>query len=215
MKLKIFKRQPDIEDSIDSFLNTLSESGLLYHEGIKAYIIKNGAEFEAKTRMIIKHEHEADKLRREIETRIYRKNLIPESSGDILALMEKLDNIINMIGFAINRFDTEVPAIPDDLCSHFERIAYTCMQAVEALVLSSRSFFRNIPLTLDNLHKVSFWEGEGDKAILYLQKAIFQSELDLARKLHLRSLANDINGVSDMAEDAADLLQILVIKTTY
>lgn len=215
MKLKIFKRQLDIEESIDNFLNTLSESGILFHENVKAYIIKSKSEFDTKSQMIIKHEHEADKLRRDIETQIYRKNLIPESSGDILALMEKLDNIINKIGFATNRFDIEAPVIPDELYHQFERIAYTSMQAVEALVLSTRSFFKNIPMTQDNLHKVSFWEGEGDKAILHLQKVIFQSELDLAHKLHLRSLANDINAVSDMSEDAADMLHIFVIKNTY
>lgn len=215
MKLKIFKRQPAIEESIDSFLNTLSESGILFHESVKAYIINSKTEFENKALMIIKHEHEADKLRRDIETQIYRKNLIPESSGDVLALMEKLDNIINKIGFTVNRFDIEKPAIPDDLYHQFERIAYTGMQAIEALVLSTRSFFKNIPQTEDNLHKVSFWETEGDKAILHLQRVIFQSEADLAQKLHLRGLANDINAVSDMAEDAADMLHIFVIKHNY
>ena len=215
MQLKLFKRQPAIEESVGNFLNTLSESGILFHESIKAYIIKSNADFKAKTQMIIKHEHEADKLRREIESQIYRKNLIPESSGDVLALMERLDNIINQIGFAINRLDIESPVIPDNLCHQFERIGYTGMQAIEALVLSTRSFFNNTPLTQDNLHKVSFWESEGDKAILHLQRLIFESEMELAYKLHLGSIANAINSISDMAEDTADMLHIFVIKHTY
>lgn len=215
MKINLFKRQLAIEESIDSFLNTLSESGILFHEGVKAYIINSRLEFEAKMQMVIRHEYEADKLRRDIETQIYRKNLIPESSSDVLALLEKLDNIINQIGYCMNRLDIEKPEIPNDLYHQYERIAYTGMQAVEALVLSTRSFFHNIPQTQDNLHKVIFWESEGDKAILNLQRHIFNSEMDLAQKLHLKSLANAINTISDMAEDTSDMLQIFVIKHLF
>ena len=215
MKLSLFKRQPVIEDNIDIFLNTLSESGLLFHEIVKAYLIKAKTEFTDKMQMIIKHEHDADRLRRETETQIYRKNLIPESSSDVLALLEKLDNIINQIGFASNLLDIEKPVIPDEFYHQFERISYTAMQSVEALALSARSFFKNIPLTQDNLHKVAFWESEGDKAILHLQRLIFDSDFDLAYKLQLKAIANAINYVSDMSEDTGDMLQIFVIKHSF
>lgn len=215
MKLSLFKRQPVIEDNIDIFLNTLSESGLLFHEIVKAYLAKAKTEFTDKMQMIIKHEHDADKLRRETETQIYRKNLIPESSSDVLALLEKLDNIINQIGFASNLLDIEKPVIPDEFYHQFERISYTAMQAVEALVLSARSFFKNIPLTKGNLHKVAFWESEGDKAILHLQRLIFDSDFDLAYKLQLKAIANAINYVSDMSEDTGDMLQVFVIKHSF
>lgn len=215
MKLQLFKRQPAIEESIDSFLNTMSETGILFHEGIKAYTINSKTDFTEKSQRILRNEHEADKLRREIETQISRKNLIPESSSDVLALMEKLDDIINLIGYSMNRMGIETPDIPNDLYHQFERIAYTGMQCIEALVLSTRSFFKNLPLTQDHLHKVSFWESEGDKAILHLQQLIFEKEMDLALKLHLRSIANSINAISDMAEDAADMLHIFVIKHSF
>lgn len=215
MQLNLFKRQPAIEESINSFLNTLSESAILFHEGVKAYIINSHSDFEAKVQIVMKHEHDADKLRRDIEAQICRKNLIPESSGDVFALLEKLDSIINQFGYCMNRFDIERPEITGDFYQQFERIAYTGMHAVEALALSTRSFFHNIPLTRDNLHKVSFWEGEGDKAILTLQRAIFNSDMDLARKLHLKSIANSVNAVSDMAEDVSDMLQIYIIKHLF
>lgn len=215
MKLSLFKRQPAIMDSIDKFLDTLHETSHLFHEGLQAYVIKNKAEFAVKMQMIIKHEHDADHLRRDIGARIYRKNLIPESSSDVLALLEKIDNIINQIGFVTNLFDIEEPYIPDEFYHQFERIAYTGMQCTEALVHSARNFFKNMPATMDTLDKVSFWETEGDKAILMLQRMIFKSELSLAEKLHLKELANAINSVSDTAEDAAEMLQIYVIKHSY
>lgn len=215
MKIQLFKRQPAVEESIDNFLDTMSETGILFHEDIKAYIVKNSAEFIEKTQRIIKNEHEADMLRRDIETQIYRKNLIPESSGDVLALLEKLDNIINQIGYAMTLLDIEKPVIPDHLQRQYESLGYIGMNCVETLVLSARSFFKNLPLTHDHLHKVTFWESEGDKAILNLQRIIFDSDLDFAAKWHLKSIANAINNVSDMSEDAADMLQIFVIKHSF
>jgi len=45
-----------------------------------------------------------------------------------------------------------------------------------------------------------------------LKTAIFDSDLELAEKLHLREFVEQIDEVADMAEDVADRLAIYAIK---
>ena len=63
-------------------------------------------------------------------------------------------------------------------------------EAVEAVVLASRAFFRNIEAVGDHNHKVVYFETEADKASTRLKRKIFESDLDLANKIHLREFQN-------------------------
>ena len=45
-----------------------------------------------------------------------------------------------------------------------------------------------------------------------LKKAIFVSDLDLARKMHLREFVEQIDAVADVAEDVSDRLAAYAIK---
>jgi len=47
-----------------------------------------------------------------------------------------------------------------------------------------------------------------------LKRDIFDSDLELARKLHLREFVEQIDGIADLAEDIADRLAIYSIKRT-
>ena len=85
---------------------------------------------------------------------------------------------------------------------------------MESLVLASRAFFRNIAAVSDHNHKVMFFEKEADKVGTKLKKAIFNSDLDLSRKTHLRNFVEHIDNVPDWAEDVADRLAIYAIKRT-
>ena len=64
----------------------------------------------------------------------------------------------------------------------------------------------------DHMHKVMFYEKEADKISTRLKMAIFDSELDLARKAQLRNFVEHIDDIADTAEDVADRLAIYSIK---
>ena len=87
-------------------------------------------------------------------------------------------------------------------------------QAVDCLVLASRAFFRDIDAVGHHNHKVMFFEKEADKVSTRLKRAIFDSDLGLDRKIHLRHFVEHIDNVADRAEDVADRLAIYAIKRT-
>jgi hypothetical protein len=56
------------------------------------------------------------------------------------------------------------------------------------------------------------YEKEADKISTNLKIALFESDLELVSKLHLREFVDRIDGVADLAEDVADRLTIYAIK---
>ncbi len=213
MEFRILKRRLDIEKQVDAFLNQVSESGLLFKNGVNDYLNGNASAFEEKIEHIYETEHKGDALRRSLEEQLYSQTLIPESRGDVLELLENLDALLDRFKGALFRFDIERPEIFPEFHADFKSMVQCVVESVEATVLSARAFFKEIATVADHMHKVSYWETESDKASTRLQRAIFRKEqLPLAQKIQLRDFVRHVDKIADRAEDVSDMLSIYVIK---
>lgn len=211
--VSIFKNRTGIEKEIDSFLNMASESGLIFNQGIDAYLTNSIDSFSEHLSHIVETEKEADVLRRSIEDLLYRKTLIPESRGDVLELIERMDALLGRFKGVMFRIEIERPNINPQFHGGLKSLSNCVIEAVESATLSLRSYFKDISQATDHIHKVAFWETEADKASTSLQKAIFNNnELGLDLKMQLRDLVRSIDKIADHAEDLADTLAIYVIK---
>ena len=213
--VRLFQRTKDLEIQIDQFLDALSESALVFKRAVEIYLVEGcSEEFTEKHHHVDRLESQADQLRRDIEIQLYTQTLIPESRGDVLGLLENLDNIINLIEGVLWSFDIEKPQIPDHCKDGYRNLVAMSCEAVEAVVLASRAFFRNIEAVGDHNHKVIYYETEADKVSTRLKRDIFGSDVGLGHKMHLRGFVENIDDIADWAEDVADRLAIYVIKRT-
>jgi predicted phosphate transport protein (TIGR00153 family) len=213
--IALFRKTKALEGEIDNFLNKISEGGLSFGIGIDIYISHGRTpEFEEKLSHVNALESEADHLRRSIETKLYSQTLIPDARGDVLGLLETLDSVLNSMEGALWAFFIEKPDIPPPLREDFSELTKRVISAADALVQASRAFFRNIEAVPDHNHKVMFFEREADKVSTKLKLAIFDSDLPLPNKSHLRYFVESIDNIADRAEDVADRLAIYTIKRT-
>ena len=213
MGISILKKKIGIEKQIDDFLDQVSESGLLFKYGVEAYLKGDMEAFENKIKSIAETEHRGDDLRRSLEEQLYLQTLIPESRGDVLELLESMDSLLDRFKGALWRFDIEHPNIFDEFHEDFRELINCVVEAVEAIVRSSRAFFKDISAVADHMHKVSYWETESDKISTRLQRNIFrQKELRLSHRMQLRDFVRHVDKIADRAEDVADNLSIFVIK---
>lgn len=211
----LFRRTRALETEIDEFLDRLSESALIFKHALQLYLIEGASEaFEERLHHASEMESEADQLRRSIEAQIYAHTLIPGSRGDVLRLLENLDNLLNRMEGTLWSFSIETPDIPDQLRSDYETLGEMAVNAVESIVLASRAFFRNIEAVTDHMHKVMFYEKEADKVGTKLKRSIFRLDLPLSHKAHLRDFVEHIDNIADFSEDVADRLVIYAIKRT-
>ncbi len=111
MGFKILKRRVGIGKEIDDFLDQVSEAGLLFLSGIGYYLSDDLKAFEKKIEDISATEHRGDSLRRSLEERLYSQTLIPESRGDVLALLENMDSLLDRFKGSLWRFEIERPQI--------------------------------------------------------------------------------------------------------
>ena len=111
MKLHILKKRFDVGRKVDDFLDQVSESGILFQHGVDAYLKGNIEPFEKKIEDIAHVEHVGDALRRDLEELLYTQTLIPESQGDVLELLENMDNLLDRFKGALWRFEIEQPNI--------------------------------------------------------------------------------------------------------
>ncbi len=213
MGISILKKKMGIEKQIDDFLDQVSESGLLFKYGVEAYLKGDMEAFENKIKSIAETEHRGDDLRRSLEEQLYLQTLIPESRGDVLELLESMDSLLDRFKGALWRFDIEHPNIFDEFHEDFRELINCVVEAVEAIVRSSRAFFKDISAVADHMHKVSYWETESDKISTRLQRNIFrQKDLRLSHRMQLRDFVRHVDNIADRAEDVADNLSIFVIK---
>jgi predicted phosphate transport protein (TIGR00153 family) len=213
MAIKLFGRTRKLISDIDNFLTLLSECGLGFQGAVTTYLEQGASElFDEKLQQVAAGESRADDLRRSIQREMYAETLMPDARGDILNLLESLDEIMNKLEETLWYFSSEQPQIPDALKDEYATLLDPTLQSVEALVLASRAFFRDVQSVSDHLHKVHYFEKEADQVIGRLKNKIFASDMSLAEKIHLRFFAERIVWISDSAEDTADQLTIYTIK---
>jgi hypothetical protein len=212
---KIFSnKSKQLEADIDSYLDRVNTAGLLFLEGIKAYIEGKNDYFEKKFEEISDIESEADDKRREIKQKLYTYMLIPESRGDVLGLLETIDDIVDMCEKVLEQISIETPEIPDFLKSDFVKLAELSSQAVEELVKGAQVFFRQVDMVSNYVNKVHFYEHEADDVEEQLKRKAFASEelVRFSHKVHMRYFAEKIAMVSDVAESVCERLSVYAIK---
>ncbi len=208
----LFRITKELEMETDDFLDAISQGIIVFKEAVGYYLDGQNKRFADQLDIIEKLEAKADQLRRSIETKLYTHSLIPEHRGDVLGLLETIDDVIDMAKETLNQFDVEKPAIDTSLNDGYNELTQKAGDACEVMVKSVRAFFKDINAVHDHLHKIYFYENEADTIGDHLKRKIFGMDIDLSHKIHLRYFAQHIDQLADQAEAVADRLSIYTIK---
>lgn len=208
------KRSKELESDVESYLDKVSVAGLVLLDGIKSYLEGKEDQFEKNYLEISKIESDADQMRRDIKHRLYTYMLIPESRGDVLGLLETIDDIVDVCEKVLEQFSIENPQIPDFLKADFLTLAELSSKAVEEVVKGAQAFFRQIEMVSNYVNKVHYYEHKADDIEEQLKRKAFNSD-EIKRfsyKVHMRYFAEKIALVSDVSESVCERLSVYAIK---
>lgn len=206
-------RAKALEASIDRYVSVVERIGLILEEAIKKYLDDDLGQFEEKRGEVTDLERQADQLRRDIKYRLYAEMLIPDSRGDVLALLETLDNINDRAKYVSGQISIETPEIYPFLKDDFRELIATCVKAVGETALGCRAFFREPYRVTEHVEKVHHWEHEADEIEERIKRKAFTAEkMKMFRRVHIRYFAEQISRMADEAEEVADRLSIYAIK---
>lgn len=209
-----FNRSKEIEHEIEKYLHLVQKTAMIFNEGIKEYCNKEFELFEKRYEEITVAERQADELRRHIKYSLYRFMLIPEARGDVLGLLETLDNVLDYAKRIMQSFSIEKPQIYDFLVEDLKKMGHFSRKAIEQMVKASNAFFTDMSHAQEYINKVYFYEHEVDKVEERMKRELFESNhvTKFSEKVYLRDFIEKIAALSDGAEDVCERLSISVIK---
>jgi predicted phosphate transport protein (TIGR00153 family) len=210
----IFKKSVELNMKIEKFLDTISNSLLLFEQQVDLYLAGDFEAFCASLKRIESLESEADELETEIKITLYKFMLLPDARADVLSLIKSLDDIIDEIEEISKDVKIQRPVFPQSVHSDIKNLASNTVKTSESLLLAARSFFTEVHLVSSYVNKVKFYEHETDILEDGITDHLFNDGIveGLAEKMQLKDFICKIANISDMAEQTADKLTIFTIK---
>jgi hypothetical protein len=208
------KKTKALEKDTDKLLKNILKIGMVLNEAARKYFSSDNEGFKHYVEESDALESEIDKIRKDIELSLYSDMLIPESRGDVLGLLESLDDVADCVEKVILEFDIERPVFPPPLDSDMLEVADLSCKCIEKLVLAVTAFFTNVEETGTYIQEVKFFESAIDRLEESFKRKVFSGGIvdDLAIKLQLRYFIEEVADISDYAEDVCERLTISTIK---
>lgn len=157
-------------------------------------------------------ESEADEIRRAIVDLLHRGAFLPIFREDVIELVGMVDKIAGHAQACCNFIITQRPEVPDTLREDFLKIARDSAAILPPLQEGVAKLSEDFSITRAKVAEIHDIESAVDKLEFQLSCRIFSTDLALSHKMHLKQLADVIENISDMAEDAAEVLETLIIK---
>ena len=211
-----FKKEKKVIELILKHLDLAVDSLKSGIQTIEFYLdgdIDNAKRLAREVRSI---ESDADLVRYDLRDKLYSGAYLPLLREDIYKLIESIDKVANAGEACCDFFLYQRPSIPDELKSAFIGVVTESLGIVDNLKLAVLCYFQGeckIETIRAHTKEIGLQESRVDKLEWDLTKAIFTSDLDFARQLHMKLCLDRIVEVSDRAEDAGDQLELATLKT--
>jgi uncharacterized protein len=210
-----FNQTTQLEGDIESLLDNISNSIMIFSEAIKNYLNDETEIFLKRMKDVKKLETDVDELRRQIRYKLYTKMLIPESRGDMLSMLETIDDVIDTTEEVLIQFEIQKPKFPKILNKDVIELVEASCKAADFTVLAARSYIKNNDMINDYINKTYFFEHEADKIENRIKRKLFSTNeivSDLAEKMHISGFVELIAKLSDDGQDVCERLSVATIK---
>jgi predicted phosphate transport protein (TIGR00153 family) len=208
-----WRGSPHVKDRILAYLEQ-SDACLAHFATAFGKYLDDGPCAEVDQLRAASHRAEsaADDLRREIEQTLYERELLPESRGDLLTLLESLDHIPGATQGVLNILFLERPELPSFLRPQLAQLVEINTEAYQWIHQAVVALMEDPSRTRELRNRIDELESRSDRLQQVAIRELFASELELARKLQIKDVIRTVGAISDRCEHTADLLNIIAIK---
>ncbi|GIM44692.1 hypothetical protein DNHGIG_02410 [Collibacillus ludicampi] len=200
----MFKKQNQFFDLLVQITENISAASAAFKEGLKNYT--SGEKLAASIKV---YEDEGDEKTHQIIRALNATYMTPIEREDILALATKLDDILDGMEAAANRFDMFHIQSVDNFMVEFAKNIQDCAEQLEYAMKSLQRKklleIRQYTVRLNELENV------GDKLMRDSIKSLFARTNDPVEIIKLKEVYEILEGVSDSCEDVADILESVVM----
>jgi predicted phosphate transport protein (TIGR00153 family) len=212
--LKIFfKKQLQIESLIYDYLDNLKMTEQHFSEALNS-CLKNGVcgDFDFLTKQTHKFESKADDIREEIKALMYGKALIPESRGDIMGLLESIDEIPRILELILHMIETQKLVIPDFIISDIQELIKISLDSCDLLFKEVSALFKKSEELSALVSSIDHNESHCDHIERRIIAKVFDSDIDPFLKLQLKEMIIHMGEISDQADRVSKRINIISMK---
>ena len=208
-----FKRQLKIESLIHSYLSNLKMSQQSFGEALNT-CLEDGAcdHFDFLTEQTHKFESKADDIREEINALMYGKALIPESRGDIMGLLEAIDQIPRLFEVILYMIKTQRLVIPDFVILDVKELIEVSLKSCDLMIKQIEALFKKTAGIEALVSTIDHNESHCDHIERRIITRIFDSDLDPFEKLQLKEMIVHMGDISDQADRVSKQVNIMSMK---
>ena len=158
-------------------------------------------------------EHQADQVTHDVVSRLDRVFITPLDREDIHQLACRLDDILDLVDAAISRiYLYKVGDLTEDaraMCRNLAQATRVLVQGV-AKLRRPRDHADILPCCIE----IHTCENEGDRLEQHALAALFEHTRDAAEIIKWKDIYEDLEDAIDRCEDAANVLESLVLKSS-
>jgi predicted phosphate transport protein (TIGR00153 family) len=202
--VRLIPREPKFFRMFAEVSHNLTEGARLLHE-----ILKKPADMGGRLDKLQEIEHRGDELTHSIITTLNQTFITPFDREDIHRLTSSLDDVLDFVNSAgvrlrLYRIDTP-PPVAAELAGLIVQQSEELAKAVSLLARNQR--------VLEHCVEVHRLENEADRVSRNAIAELFDSEKDPIRLIKVKELYEVLETATDKAEDAANVLEAVTLKS--
>lgn len=208
-----FQRSGLLISEIDEYFDRVTEAILILEQTFSHYVDHGPDDYlDERLEQIRAIELRGDELRRNIAAVMYTQMLMPDTRGDILSLLDEVDNVLDDCAHAVIGLALERPELPADTHEAIKTIVGEVAKAGHAMMEGARAYFKEPQAVRNHLPKIDFHEREATNTGLRVGRQIFDSDLPLERKRQLLDWIVGLRQIASHASDVGDRMAIFAVK---
>jgi len=143
---------------------------------------------------------------------MYSKVLLPESRGDIMGLLEAIDQIPRFFEVVLNIIRTQKLAIPDLIVSDVRELVRVSMETCDLMITQVEDLLQRGGRIPELLNVIDEKESQCDVIERRIMNTIFDSDIDPFLKIQLKELVIFLGEISDQADRVSKRINIISLK---
>lgn len=187
------------KESFGDAMDTCLDDGLCDHF---SSLIEQTHKFESK----------ADDVREEIKILMYGKALIPESRGDIMGLLESMDEIPRIFELLLYMIKNQKLNIPHFIVPDLRELIRVSLESCDLLLKQVEALFKRSEGDMTLVSTIDQNESHCDIIERRIITKIFDSDLDPFQKLQLKEFIISMGDISDQVDRVSKRANIINMK---
>lgn len=214
--MALFKKEKEVRRLVLEHLSLTRDCLAETRNVLEHYLAGDQAAAGSLAEHVKQLERAGDQSKRRARLMLHNGAFLPQVRADVHHLVELVDKINNAGECVTKCLVDEQPHIPQEFAGELLEICNLGLNCFKELRDAMKNFIKpegEIEALHAHVEAVYRLQSESHVKQARLTARIFDSELELAQKLHMNQLLRFIGSFCDLAEDVADALESVVMRS--